>query len=893
MKKVLFLAVALLYGMASRVAAANSYGIPTSIQEGNILHCFDWTFTDIQAALPQIAEAGFGAVQVSPVQGNCLTNAEWFYAYMPYDFVFKANGNGSRAQLQSLCSAAAEYGIKIIVDVVANHINKASGYHDTWWDSNGRIRWNGGIDYNSRSSITHNQLGDYGDVNSEASEVQARALAFVQDLKSLGVSGIRWDAAKHIGLPSESCNFWPTVCNVAGMWHYGEILDGPGGDKYTLLKEYQKYMSVTDTDYSSWCRSEVCNGSVPSSYGSWSPNGVASTGIVYWGESHDTYANDGGGSTFISQDKIDRAWAIGACRNGETSLYFSRPSATSQNSIKMGQKGSTHFTSAEIAAINHLRNAAVGKADYYTASNGVACITREGVGAAIIVGAGGSRQVTITNGGGYVPAGSYRDEVSGNTFTVTSSTISGQVGSTGIAVIYDSSASKQPSMSFNPTSGTSFRTETLSVTATLVNATSGWYKVNGGSQVTVNGSANITIGSGVDYGSTITIDWSATGTEGTKTGQVSYKKLDPNAAVYVYYNNPSNWSTVYCYCYSSTAGEVAAWPGQTMTYDNSISLWKYEIPEAFQEGGMVIFNNGNDQQYPAAQEPGLAVNGKSMICRDNTTWTEYDGSQGGGGGSDDHGDASADGYYVYLKNSYNWTSPSVWAWNTSDNCTTAGSWPGDVMSKDATTGLWKWTAPSGKVPTQIIFSNAGQSQTSDLTYVNKATYDCSGTVIWQPSQGGGGDTGEVNIYFDNSSSNWSTPYIHYWGNTESTWPGVAMSVFNASTKVWKYTCPEGTTGILFNAGDGDATKTADFVAVNNHIYNTSGDQGVYGSAGVNAICASDVTISTVGGRITVSGDYTNAAVYTLMGAERTIDMVLPAGVYVVVVDGRATKVAVR
>ena len=37
----------------------------------------------------------------------------------------------------------------------------------------------------------------------------------------------------------------------------------------------------------------------------------------------------------------------------------------------------------------------------------------------------------------------------------------------------------------------------------------------------------------------------------------------------------------------------------------------------------------------------------------------------------------------------------------------------------------------------------------------------------------------------------------------------------------------GTTGILFNAGDGDNTKTGDFVAVADHLYTTSGDQGVY------------------------------------------------------------------
>lgn len=87
-----------------------------------------------------------------------------------------------------------------------------------------------------------------------------------------------------------------------------------------------------------------------------------------------------------------------------------------------------------------------------------------------------------------------------------------------------------------------------------------------------------------------------------------------------------------------------------------------------------------------------------------------------------------------------------------------------------------------------------------------------------------------NVYFDNSGANWNTPYIHYWGGEESAWPGNPMTKVDGN--VWKYTVPAGTTGLLFNAGDGDATKTADFTAQADHIYNTHGDQGKYNGQGV-------------------------------------------------------------
>lgn len=86
------------------------------------------------------------------------------------------------------------------------------------------------------------------------------------------------------------------------------------------------------------------------------------------------------------------------------------------------------------------------------------------------------------------------------------------------------------------------------------------------------------------------------------------------------------------------------------------------------------------------------------------------------------------------------------------------------------------------------------------------------------------------VYYDNTTSKWTTPHIHYWGNTESKWPGEKMSMHKGN--VWEFTVPAGTTGILFNAGDGDPTKTEDFSAVADHLYNQSGDKGPYTPAGI-------------------------------------------------------------
>lgn len=91
--------------------------------------------------------------------------------------------------------------------------------------------------------------------------------------------------------------------------------------------------------------------------------------------------------------------------------------------------------------------------------------------------------------------------------------------------------------------------------------------------------------------------------------------------------------------------------------------------------------------------------------------------------------AAAEEYTVYLKNTANWSNPCCWAWNSSTgvNCTAKGVWPGDAMTKEG--DLWKFTAPAGKEPNMFIFSNSGSSQTKNLTFVNGATFDCSGNKV--------------------------------------------------------------------------------------------------------------------------------------------------------------------
>nr|MBP7472550.1 starch-binding protein [Prevotella sp.] len=745
---------------------SNSYGLVGSIQEGTILHCFDWTYNDIKSELPNIAKAGFTTVQTSPAQPGASTGV-WYWLYQPLGFYVGTNELGTKDNLKSLCTEADNYGIKIVVDVVANHLaGDHSNIESDLKDSQYWHTYTGSIDYSNRWQITHGQIG-MPDLNSESSYVQSVVANYVNELKDCGVDGIRWDAAKHIGLPSEDCNFWPAVTtnSGAGLWNYGEILEGPtdsGSD--ALMTEYSKYISVTDNNYGRQVTNAFNGNSTTSVAGNWSFRGVANNKLVYWAESHDTYANDGGETKNISQNVIDRSYAVVAAQNGATSLYFSRPYETAKESIKSGVKGSTHFTSSEVAAVNHFHNALNGEASYYSASNGVASVCRKG--GAVIVKASGSGDITATNGGSYTTPGTYTDEVTGNTFTVTSTTITGSVGSAGIAVFYtgssedvDTDTATIPSCATYvadkyfayfeaPNSWSSAYSYLWNDNGSIAGAWPGTQMENVGTttsgktvykwtgdatatgsvptKIIFNAGSNSTQTGNLTFtnGGYYTVD----GLQGTITKTDSTKddttEIDTsNITIYVKCS-----SAPYLYAWDSNKKNITAtWPGDKMTQTvtaNGSSWYYYTFSNVSPIN--IILNNGSGSQT------------SDITNITASTYFEYNGSTTATDVTSEQSSSIpacctyiSTGYFAYFKAPSSWSSVYVWPWiENGANLAGSGCWPGDKIDNvgNASDGctIYLWTGDNE--PTNIIFSNNGASQTADLTFSNGGYYTVDGLL---------------------------------------------------------------------------------------------------------------------------------------------------------------------
>ena len=76
--------------------------LPSKIEDGVILHWFNWKYSDIKAELSKIKAAGFVAVQTSPAQLNVTNQDNWNILYRPRDSKAGPNVLGTSSDLKAL-----------------------------------------------------------------------------------------------------------------------------------------------------------------------------------------------------------------------------------------------------------------------------------------------------------------------------------------------------------------------------------------------------------------------------------------------------------------------------------------------------------------------------------------------------------------------------------------------------------------------------------------------------------------------------------------------------------------------------------------------------------------------------------------------------------------------
>ena len=441
-------------------ADTTTNGLAADVQDGQILQCWNWSFNNIKANIPKIAEQGFSAIQTSPIQAtkestketwSTASNAFWVY-YQPINFSIETNSRsalGTKAEFKAMCDEAHKYGVKVIVDTVFNHL--ANGTSDNTLNSqtpsdirNDSSCWhtvtNNISNYSDRYDVTHNCLAGLPDLNTGNAKVQNYAISFLKECIDAGADGFRFDAAKHIETPSDysgtSSDFWPNVLNAATShaqssrgitpYYYGEILDSACVD----ISAYTKYMSVTDNSGSNSIRNAVNSANAGSAANSAIFNGAQPKYTVQWNESHDTYAE--GSSNYVSDTNLKKTWALVGSRSEVCGLYLARPN---NGSTKLGAADKTAWADKEVKEINKFKNNFIGQSEYFASSGNIAYVERGTSGVILVNVSGTNASVNVT--ANRIASGTYTDAISGNTFNVSNGKISGNIGSTGIAVVYN------------------------------------------------------------------------------------------------------------------------------------------------------------------------------------------------------------------------------------------------------------------------------------------------------------------------------------------------------------------------------------------------------------------------------------------------------------------------
>ncbi len=443
-----------------------------SIKNGAILHAFCWSFKTIEEKLPEIADAGFTAVQPSPIN-TCLegdyggldlmgmdATGKWYYHYQPVDWKIGNYQLGTRDDFISMCKKAKELGIGVIVDVLPNHttpkkdkiskdfVDAVGGMENMYHEGEKR----GISNFGDRLQCTTYSMGGLPDVNTENPKFQAYFMDFMNDVIDCGANGFRFDTAKHIGLPDDpkdpksvQNDFWliftgkkaingVMLHDAENLFMYGEVLQ----DGYSREDEYGKLMAVVASKYGAMLRAGAKNQKYLAAGLKDFKNDAGPERLVTWVESHDTYANKGESAGLLNFD-IRSAWAVICSRKYGTPLFFSRPKGAEgvqfPGESKIGDAGNDEFKHPEVKAVNLFRKEMIGEdEELFNGADSSVLIVKRGNRGAVIVNAG--YKPSVVNFPINLQDGQYRDKANGLKFTVKNGVLSGKLPKRKIAVVY-------------------------------------------------------------------------------------------------------------------------------------------------------------------------------------------------------------------------------------------------------------------------------------------------------------------------------------------------------------------------------------------------------------------------------------------------------------------------
>ncbi|KAJ3307425.1 hypothetical protein HDV03_000073 [Kappamyces sp. JEL0829] len=268
-------------------------------QKGAIVELFGWPYNDIAQECEFLGKAGYMGLRVWAPNEHIMSNEwmepdgsfnPWYFAYQPVSYKLQSR-QGSLKELRAMITACRKFGVRVYADAVVNHMtgngNAANNKRNqnggtcSYWDHHNSTAQSpyythgytykldpstgqrpaleypavpyGPSDFHcerSLDSYTSGFVMQYGwlsglaDLHTGKDSVRERIATYMATLLSVGFSGFRVDAAKHISPDDLAAIFGKLAKKMGGSLPpefitYLEVLIG--GEKDLLCCTYSNY----------------------------------------------------------------------------------------------------------------------------------------------------------------------------------------------------------------------------------------------------------------------------------------------------------------------------------------------------------------------------------------------------------------------------------------------------------------------------------------------------------------------------------------------------------------------------------------------------------------------------------------------------------------------------
>ena len=211
------------------------------------IQMFQWTWDAIgRECAASLGPSGIAWVLTSPPQEH-VVGEQWWTSYQPVSHEIESR-LGTREQFAAMVRACDDAGVGVVADAVVNHMTGQESpgtgwagsayehyeYPGLFSDADGDFHHcdarDGDIqDYKDAAQVQGCELVNLADLATGTEHVRATLAAYLADLMSLGVAGVRVDAAKHMP-PEDVAAILADLPDDAVVWQ--EVIRG-GGEPVT------------------------------------------------------------------------------------------------------------------------------------------------------------------------------------------------------------------------------------------------------------------------------------------------------------------------------------------------------------------------------------------------------------------------------------------------------------------------------------------------------------------------------------------------------------------------------------------------------------------------------------------------------------------------------------